>query len=177
MVLNALMAAATGAVAGLDADQIREGLEKVVLTGGRLQLKDVAGISFVDDSYNANPDSMRAAVDTLAGMDCEGRRFAVLGAMAELGGTAEEEHRKLGGLVRKSEIDVIVSVGDTAKAITEGLSANGGGKPRIEHFSTHGECAEFLKENAARGDLVLVKGSRSARMEKVIEEVRKEAGE
>ncbi|MEM0896699.1 MAG: UDP-N-acetylmuramoyl-tripeptide--D-alanyl-D-alanine ligase [Verrucomicrobiota bacterium] len=173
MVTNALLAAATGWLAGLSTEEIAFGLGGAEISGGRLQIKDLKGLSIVDDSYNANPDSMRAAVDTLAGLDCDGRRFAVLGGMAELGETAAEEHQKLGRLVREKKIDFLLSVGEQARGITDGLSPNGGGRPAIAHFPAHEECVEYLEENARSGDLVLVKGSRSARMEKVIEQMEK----
>ena len=96
MVSNALLAAAVGLHCGLSLEQMACGLAAAKLTGGRLQSKQIGGVDFIDDSYNANPDSMRAAVQTLLGMACDGRRIAVLGGMAELGEFADEEHRKLG---------------------------------------------------------------------------------
>ncbi|MEM9480317.1 MAG: cyanophycin synthetase, partial [Verrucomicrobiota bacterium] len=176
MVTNALLAASAGWLSGLSVEEVAYGLGGVEISDGRLKIRDLRGVSIVDDSYNANPDSMRAAVDTLAELDCKGRRFAVLGGMAELGETAEEEHRKLGELVRARKIDFLLSVGDQARGITDGLSPNGGGRPMIEHFGEHEDCAEFLEANISSGDLILVKGSRSARMEKVIEQMEKKEG-
>lgn len=85
MVTNALLAAAAGWVAGLAKEQIASGLTQARLTGGRLHCSRINGILVVDDTYNANPDSMQAALRTLAELSCAGRRFAVLGRMGELG--------------------------------------------------------------------------------------------
>ena len=171
MVSNALLAAAVGLHFGLSLEQIAAGLTSAELTGGRLQSKRIGEIDFIDDSYNANPDSMRAAVETLAGMACEGRRVAVLGGMAELGEAAEDEHRKLGVETKAAGIDLILSVGEMAAPITEGL--NGDGSGRVRHFDNQEACAAFLKEAASAGDLVLVKGSRSALMDRVLTEFEK----
>ena len=171
MVSNALLAAGVGLHFGLSLEQIAMGLQSAELTGGRFQAKSIGGIDFLDDSYNANPDSMRAAVGTLAEMECSGRRFALLGGMAELGETAEEEHRKLGSETAEAGVDFILSVGDMAAPITDGLGLNGGREAR--HFESHAACAAFLKEHVKEGDLVLVKGSRSAAMERVLTEFEK----
>ncbi|NOX98422.1 MAG: UDP-N-acetylmuramoyl-tripeptide--D-alanyl-D-alanine ligase, partial [Verrucomicrobia bacterium] len=102
MVVNALLAAAVGRVMGVDNHGIACGLKDAQLTGGRLQRRDINGFDILDDSYNANPDSMRAALQTLGGLSCEGRRIAALGVMAELGELAENEHRNLGAEVENS---------------------------------------------------------------------------
>ena len=171
MVANALLAAAVGLHFGLELEQIASGLARAELTGGRLQSRRIGGVDFVDDSYNANPDSMRAAVQTLVGMACGGRRFAVLGGMAELGEAAVDEHRKLGTETAAAGVDFILSVGDSAIEITRGLNGDCGADSR--HFQRQEECAAFLKECAGDGDLVLVKGSRSASMERVLTEFEK----
>ncbi len=168
MVSNALLAAAVGLHFGLTLGQVAKGLATAELTGGRLQSRKIGGVDFIDDSYNANPDSMRAAVDTLVVMDCGGRRFAVLGGMAELGETEVEDHRQLGAETAAAGIDFVLGVGEMAAAITGGLDV---GEGRVaKHFDNHEACAAFLKEHAKAGDLVLVKGSRSASMERVLTE-------
>ena len=171
MVSNALLAAAVGLHFGLSLAQVAAGLEAAELTGGRLQSKRVGGIDFIDDSYNANPDSMRAAVETLMAMECTGRRIAVFGGMAELGEASEEDHRQLGSGALEAGVDTVLSVGDLAAAVTAGLDA--GGDKTVKHFDNHETCAAFLKQHAQAGDLVLVKGSRSASMERVLTEFEK----
>lgn len=165
MVVNALLAAAVGQVMGVDCGGIASGLKSAQLTGGRLQQRSVNGIEILDDSYNANPDSMRAALLTLGGLSCEGRRFAALGVMAELGEQAESEHRALGGEIEQAGVDVLVSVGELPALIGEGVSSG----VEIQNFDNCEQAGLFLKEQLKSGDLLLVKGSRSAGMENVIE--------
>jgi len=164
MVINALLAAAVGLRQGIDPVAIAESLGSVRLTHGRLEEKLVGGIAFLDDSYNANPDSMHAALRTLRAAEIAGRRVAVLGFMGELGGHEEAEHLRLGERVAEQGVDFLVTVGDRAARINEratGLAEN-------RNFPTHEEAAAFLRDVLAAGDLVLVKGSRSASMERVI---------
>ena len=149
------------------------GLAAVQFTGGRLQRKEVKGVVFIDDSYNANPDSMKAAVDTFAALKCEGRKFIVAGGMAELGATSEEAHARIGKIASQSGVEFLVSVGEKARAVTAGL--NGGSPAMVAHFDSQQSCAVWLKSEARAGDMVLVKGSRSSAMEKVIEEFSQES--
>ena len=164
MVMNALLAAAVGLRRGIDPAAIAAALGSVRLTHGRLEEKVIRDISFLDDSYNANPDSMHAALRTLRGAGVAGRRVAVLGFMGELGGHEEAEHLRLGERVAEQGIDILVTVGERAARINEraaGLAEN-------RNFPTHEEAGAWLREVLAAGDLVLVKGSRSAGMERVI---------
>lgn len=164
MVMNALLAAAVGLRRGIDPGAIAEALGSVRLTNGRLEEKVVGGIAFLDDSYNANPDSMYAALRTLSGAEVTGRRIAVLGFMGELGEHEEREHLRLGERVAEQGIDCLVTVGERAARINERAS----GLAENRNFPTHEEAAAFLRDLLAPGDLVLVKGSRSAGMERVI---------
>ncbi len=164
MVVNALLAAAVGLRRGLSAAEVAEALSSVRLTGGRLEEKRVRGIAFLDDSYNANPDSMRAALRTLRSAEVSGRRVAVLGFMGELGEHEEAEHLRLGEAVADLGIDILVTVGERAARINE----RAGSLKENHNFPTHEAAAAYLKEVLSPADLVLVKGSRSAGMERVI---------
>lgn len=164
MVMNALLAAAVGLRQGIDPVAIAGALGSVRLTHGRLEEKVVGGIAFLDDSYNANPDSMHAALRTLRTAEVAGRRVAVLGFMGELGEHEEAEHLRLGERVAEQGIDLLVTVGERAARINERAS----GLAENRNFPTHEEAAAFLRDVLATGDLVLVKGSRSAGMERVI---------
>jgi UDP-N-acetylmuramoyl-tripeptide--D-alanyl-D-alanine ligase len=167
MVGNAALAAAAGWHFGLTLPEIVAGIEAVALNRGRLQLKSIGGVTFLDDSYNANPDSMRAALETLKSFSCQGRRFAVLGRMAELGGGAREEHLLLGKAAVDAGIDALCAVGSMdAALIAEGTEHL---LPVCEIFESHADCAAYLAATLKPEDIVLVKGSRSAAMEKVIE--------
>lgn len=165
MVGNAALAAAAGYHFGLTAEEIISGLETASLNKGRLQMRTLGGLHFLDDSYNANPDSMRAALETMLSLPCEGRRIVVLGRMGELGIHAEREHRQLGELVASMKIPMLCTVGDNeARLIAEGAARG----PVTHHFSSHAACGDFLKQQAHPEDLILLKGSRSAAMEKIL---------
>ncbi|MEE2807747.1 MAG: UDP-N-acetylmuramoyl-tripeptide--D-alanyl-D-alanine ligase [Verrucomicrobiota bacterium] len=166
MVLNALMAVAIGVNEGLTLDVIAQGLSEVKLSGGRLQKREFRGAVIIDDTYNANPDSTLAAMQCLAEMSCNGRRFAVIGGMAELGRISESEHQKIGAEAVNLGIDFVLSVGETAAQLHE--AASKGSTGHSQFFNTHIECAEFLNNEVCPGDLILIKGSRSSAMENVI---------
>src|SRR6476620_11737194 len=144
MVQNALLAVAAGRVFGLSIEECAAGLAAAPLTKARLQIKEIGGVQFLDDSYNANPDSMKAALRTLVELDTEGKRIAVLG------------------------VDQLITIGDAAELIAEG--ARTAGLDKVLSARSTGEAAKLLGEIAEPGDLVLIKGSRAARTEQVIEQ-------
>src|SRR5437870_1946366 len=112
MVRNALLAVAAGRVFGLSLDECAAGLASVELTRGRMQRKEIGGIAILDDTYNANPDSVVAALDTLASLQTSGRRVAVLGKMGELGAESDAGHRRVGEAAARGKINCVVSVGE-----------------------------------------------------------------
>jgi UDP-N-acetylmuramoyl-tripeptide--D-alanyl-D-alanine ligase len=129
-----------------------------------------ADLTFLDDSYNANLDSMRAALETLAGFSCTGRRIAVLGRMAELGSHSDQDHRAVGAAVKLTGMDELCVVGTAdAPLIAEGFLAAGGSPASLHSFPDPAAAAAHLRATAHPADLILVKGSRSAAMERVIE--------
>ena len=173
MVSNALLAAAVGRERGLSLEQIGASLEGAVLTGGRLERRTIKAVEFIDDSYNANPDSMKAALATLATIETTGKRIAVLGRMAELGDLEDSEHRDLGRAAAESGVEILLAVGTVADLIAEGA---GEGVETILRAEDQESAAAQLSEICSAGDLVLVKGSRSSAMEKVIEAFEKAGG-
>lgn len=166
MVANATLAACLGWRYGVSPSEIVEALGSVRLTGGRMEVKEVRGIRFIDDSYNANPDSMRAGLKTLAAAETSGRKVAVLGGMGELGDHAESGHHGVGELAGALHLDGVFSVGSGGHSSLISSSANGAGESR--HFETHEACGAFLRDWLESGDVVLLKGSRSARMERIL---------
>ena len=167
MVRNAVLAAAAGRVFGLSLEECAEGLTKLRLTKGRLEQKVIRGIQILDDTYNANPDSVAAALRTLSSMPAAGRRIAVLGRMGELGAEAERGHREVGEIAAREHIDCVVGVGEEAQWIAD--AAWRGGVEKIVRVGTTEEATKALRELAKAGDVVLIKGSRSAKMESIVE--------
>lgn len=163
MIENALLALAMGECFGVSLADGARGLAESRLTKGRLEQKVIHGIRFLDDSYNANPDSMRAALRTLAGLPVSGRRIAVLGRMGELGSEAEAGHRSVGEAVADLEIDLLIVVGTEAGWIADAAEARG--NVTVLRVGTPSEAGSVLAGEAREGDLVLLKGSRSAQME------------
>jgi UDP-N-acetylmuramoyl-tripeptide--D-alanyl-D-alanine ligase len=167
MVRNALLAVAAGRIFGLRLEECAEGIRDLRLTKGRLEQKIVRGIHVLDDTYNANPDSVTAALSTLAVMSAAGRRIAVLGRMGELGNETEPGHRRVGAAAAKEGLDFVIGVGSEAKWITD--AAWSGGVEKVLHCESVEEAVKSLRAYARAGDVVLVKGSRSARMERIVE--------
>jgi len=167
MVQNALLAVAAGRVFGLSLEDCAAGLVAAPLTKARLQIKEIHGVQFIDDSYNANPDSMKAALRTLVELDADGKRIAVLGEMRELGSESERGHREVGETAAMFGIDQLITIGDMGELIAR--AARAGGLEKTTVVRSTSEAAELLGEIAEPGDLILVKGSRSARTEQVIE--------
>jgi UDP-N-acetylmuramoyl-tripeptide--D-alanyl-D-alanine ligase len=168
MVGNAALAAACAWHHGVTPTQIAGALGKVKLSKGRLQIRLVDGITFLDDSYNANPDSMRAGLKTLATFSATGRRVAVLGRMGELGVHAESAHHEVGACAAEAGLGLLCTVGgEEAESI--GLAA-GRTRPGLnrQHFAVHADCAAYLRSWLKSDDVVLLKGSRAAGMEQVL---------
>jgi UDP-N-acetylmuramoyl-tripeptide--D-alanyl-D-alanine ligase len=168
MVQNALLAVAAGRVFGLSLEDCAAGLATAPLTKARLQIKEIHGVQFIDDSYNANPDSMKAALRTLVELDANGKRIAVLGEMGELGAESESGHREVGEAAATLGIDQLIAIGDLGAVIAQ--AAHDAGLEKIAAARSTNEAAELLGEIVEPGDLVLVKGSRLARTERVIEQ-------
>jgi UDP-N-acetylmuramoyl-tripeptide--D-alanyl-D-alanine ligase len=168
MVQNALLAVAAGRAFGLSIEECAAGLATAPLTKARLQIKEIGGVQFLDDSYNANPDSMKAALRTLVELDADGKRIAVLGEMRELGDESERGHREVGETAATLAVDRLITIGDSAKLIAQ--AAQAAGLEKVSAVRSTGDAADLLGEIAEPGDLVLVKGSRAARTEEVIEQ-------
>ncbi|MFK8021108.1 MAG: UDP-N-acetylmuramoyl-tripeptide--D-alanyl-D-alanine ligase [Pseudomonadales bacterium] len=164
MVSNALAAAACAYALGFDAHQIKRGIES--FSGFRQRMKTqpgIAGSLVIDDSYNANPASMRAAIDVLSSMS--GSRVLVMGVMAELGPDSERLHREIGEYALDRKIDHLVCLGSAAQSAASAFSTS------AQLFESHQQCIEHCNELAQSLDqpvCFLVKGSRSAKMEKIV---------
>jgi UDP-N-acetylmuramoyl-tripeptide--D-alanyl-D-alanine ligase len=160
-VMNALAAAAAAYAAGIGLDAIGSGLSAFRPYTGRLQVKKTAeGMTVIDDSYNANPDSVRAAIDVLAA--APGRTVLVLGDMGEVGDEGPDFHSEIGRYARDRGIGSVLALGEST---AHTVAAFGHG---ARHFATLEDLAEALERVRDEGTTVLVKGSRFMRMERVV---------
>ena len=168
-VSNALAAAAVARELGISVAAIAAGLSAAVARSRwRMEFTERPdGVTVINDAYNANPEAMRAALGTLAVLARSRRAFAVLGYMTELGGQAREFHEQAGLLAAEAGLAGLIVVGDDAAPILSGARA---------HHSWHGEllavpdaaaAVQAMQQRLRRGDVVLVKGSRAVRMERV----------
>jgi UDP-N-acetylmuramoyl-tripeptide--D-alanyl-D-alanine ligase len=171
MVQNAMLAVAAGRLFGLSLEEAAAGLVAAPLAKARLQIRQINGVQFIDDSYNANPDSMKAALRTLVELDADGKRIAVLGEMHELGKESVRSHREVGETAAELGVDQLIAIGDMGAAIAD--AAQQAGLEKTAAVGSISEAAEMLTEITAPGDLVLIKGSRAARTERVLEEFAK----
>ena len=160
---NALLALATAGAAGVEPVAAADGIATAPTSPSRSSLREVAGVTILDDAYNASPPTMRAALATLTSLACSGRRWAVLGVMAELGPDAEQLHRAVGAACRDG-LDELVVVGDAAEGIAAG-AAQGGGSLRVRRVADHGAAAELVLAELGQGDAVLFKASRVATLD------------
>lgn len=167
MVRNALLAVSAGLELGLSLRECASGLAATKLSARRLACLDVRGVTVLDDSYNANPDSMEAALHALRSLPGGGRRFAVLGRMGELGNYAEEGYRRV-GRTAASTMNVLIAVGPETGPMAE--EARQSGAVEVHLVGDTGDAAKLLRELARPGDAVVLKGSRAARMERVLED-------
>ena len=175
MVQNALLAVAAGRAFGLSLEEAAAGLASAPLTKARLQIKEINGVQFLDDSYNANPDSMKAALQTLVELDMDGKRIAVLGEMRELGEETKRGHEEVGEAAAAFGIDQLIGIGEMGAVIAR--AAEKAGLEKSQAVGSTSEAAELLLNIAAPGDLVLIKGSRLARTENVIEAFAKQSSQ
>jgi len=166
-VYNALAAAATGHLHGVPWPEIAEALAAFAPVTMRSAVHRRCGWSVLDDSYNANPESVCAALDTLAAMDAR-RRIAVLGDMLELGPAGPQLHRELGERVAASGVALLLTVGPLSQHTAAGAAAAGMPPAAVRHFEGGGALAQHLRGLLRPGDLVLVKGSRATRLDEVV---------
>ena len=167
MIANALLAVAAGALCGIPLEECAASLNSIELSGGRLGRVMRRGVTLLDDTYNANPDSMVAALETLFSLPGSGRKIAMLGRMGELGSHAAEGYERVGKAAALTT-ETLVCVGPEAAAIGDAALAAGLGDVRFTGDNTG--AATLLAGLARKGDLVLLKGSRSARLEEILQQ-------
>ncbi len=159
-VANALAAAGLAWACGLSLQQIQQGLNQAQAAAGRMVMHQRGQVTVIDDTYNANPSSVQAAIDELA--LCSGRRIVVLGAMGELGADAEALHRQVGEYAQAKLLDALYCVGNFSTATASGYGA------QAKVFAEQTALIDALRVELGSEVTILVKGSRSARMENVV---------
>ncbi len=161
-VTNALLAIAAVRELGVSDQAMRHGLQRLKVVKGRLQMIELAPhLTLIDDSYNANPASIKAAISVLASR--AGTRVVVLGAMAELGPDSHSLHREVGAFAKAHGIDRLLVVGPGCEGYVEGFG------DQAEICQTHNDAVNRLLADPQPAMTVLVKGSRSSAMDRVVE--------
>ena len=171
---NALAGAAVGLAAGMDLDTIATALAAGWSAPHRVDVVRLRGVTVIDDSYNASPGSVAAALDLLAGLP--GRRVAVLGEMLELGDAHESGHHAVGEAAGRV-VDLLVVVGADARGIVDGAIEAGLGANRIHHVPDAEAALDAVRPRLRDGDVVLVKASRGIELDRLVDALRLELGE
>jgi len=153
---------------GVGLEEIRERMSQVTLPGMRLERTDIDGVVFINDSYNANPDSFEGAIKTCFEYPASGRRIVVAGDMMELGAASPDLHRKIGQEISTRGIDLLVTVGSQARCIARGAIASGMDSARVLQADDTIGGAHMLRSITRPDDIVLIKGSRGMRMEEIL---------
>jgi len=170
-IYNALATIAVARFFGMGYKDISSRLSSFVFPSGRLKITRVGGSQFIDDTYNANPLSLRQALDTLAGFRNKGRRIFIMGDMMELGRSKERLHRETGALIARS-CDILISVGKLSALAAEAAYACGLSRKNIFNCSSTGEAQDILFKviSPSKKDVILIKGSRSMEMEMIFKD-------
>ena len=171
-IINLLVGYAVGSLLGLTNEEYLNGVKKVTLSSKRLEMvMNKYGYNIINDSYNANYDSMKVGLEYLHNINYSGRKIAVLADMLELGEYSKKIHEDVGMEVVKNKIDVLVTVGEYARYINDKAISVGFNKNNSYHFNNNIECIDFLKGFLKREDTVLFKGSNGMKLYEIIDEI------
>lgn len=171
-VYNAMCAMCVGVELGYTLEEAASGIRDFEPEGMRQKITEINNITFIEDCYNANLDSMKASLDALKTI-CKGKSYAVLGDMLELGDFAEQAHRQVGEKAASVGCEYVITYGALSKFIADEAEKNG---CKAKTFEDKEKMAEFLYENVKEGDAVLFKGSRGMRMEEIFISLYKKLG-
>ena len=176
-VMNALAAAAVGVVFEVPAERIVQALQHYRGVYGRLAMRrGQEDVWLIDDTYNANPQSMQVALNVLARVPGSGRHIAVLGDMLELGEDGPALHREVGSMVSQTNVHTLIALGPAAEHIARGAHQAGMERHRIHHAASQQDVLSLLAELMQPQDVVLLKGSRGMAMEHLVEALVAEPG-
>lgn len=166
LLLDCLIAIETGLLLGVDIEEALEALNNLDISPGRLELIEYNNFTIINDTYNANPDSMKKSIDVLLGY--EGSKIAVLGDMRELGENEILYHEDIGEYLIKKELKALLTVGKLGECIGIGLKKSNINNIPIYSFEDNIEAGKKLKELISLNDIILIKGSRAMAMEEII---------
>lgn len=170
---NALLAIGCSKVMNMSYEDIRQGFKNLQTTSMRMDITKGEKYTIIDDCYNANPDSMKAAIDVLKNFNAK-RKIAVLGTMGELGEEAFKSHKNVGEYAGKNNIDLLVTIGQYSKAYEEGFREVQDSGKQHKAFENYQDAVDFLTKNYLQeGDTVLVKASRAEKFELIVEKLKK----
>ena len=170
-VYNALMAYAIGDILHINDKDIKKGIKKFTLSSNRLEKKvSKSGITIIDDTYNANFDSMKASLELL-GKVKKGRNIAILGDMLELGRFSRKMHKDLGDIVFENKIDILITIGDYSQEIDKRVIELGMSEDQVIHFSLENESYDYLRKLLNKKDVVLLKGSHGIHLFNIVNEI------
>jgi len=168
-VYNCLAAASVGVLFDIDLVEIKRALELSTGVPKRMEKFMVNGFTIIDDTYNSNLASLRAALNALTNMKSDGRRIAVIGDMLELGDLSDKLHWEAGLFIADSSVDLLLTVGDRATRIADAALFSGISKDKVFAFKDNSEVALQLHAILHDGDTVLIKGSRGMKMEQIVD--------
>ncbi|MBN2365207.1 MAG: UDP-N-acetylmuramoyl-tripeptide--D-alanyl-D-alanine ligase [Calditrichaeota bacterium] len=168
--LNALLAGSIALDMGISPSNVKLGLESVLPQDKRMVVEDYHDILLINDAYNSNPESLRAAIDYLCELPRpEGtRKYMILGDMLELGEKSEDEHRQIGHYLKDKPVDAVLCLGQYSRFIYEVIRDDSSAKSVAYFFERHEEAGKKLSELLQKGDILLLKGSRGMAVEKVL---------
>ncbi len=170
-VLNSLCAIAVGNLFDIDINDILDGIANFELTKRRMQIeKNKIGATIINDCYNANYDSMKAALDYLGKISSR-RKIAVLGDMLELGGFSKTLHEKVGKEVAKNKVDILITVGDLSKDISRKAIEDGMDKNNVYLFNNNDEAINLLNKIIEKEDAILIKASNGMNFQQIFEKI------
>ena len=171
-IYNALAAVAVAREYDVSWDTIKLGLRNLNISSLRLDIKENNGVTIINDTYNANPLSMKAGISVLKDIS-SGRSIAVLGDMLELGAQKEKAHYKIGQYIAKEEIDILITVGDLAEIIGTGAEDETMENSKIYRVENNQDAFDILEDLCKKEDYILVKGSRKLKMEEIVDQLMK----
>ena len=167
--VNLGLSIVVGEALGMSDEALKQGVAECQPERMRFQPRQVGGVTILDDTYNANLDSMTAALETLCAYPVSGSHVAVLGEMGELGEHSRESHRELGRVAARSGVGQVVALGAWAEEVVEGAKENG--LEQVAGFAESRDALQFLMENLKYDDAVLFKASRSAGLDNMVREI------